>query len=110
MAKEYSKYQQKIIKNYYENREAIALQRAQEDEAIRQLRAQAGQCLMEERLTEALRLVEQALRLRPTDSESKTLRRDIQLETTLELARRVGCDPDPVRATCWHLKSWARQH
>jgi len=25
-----SKYQQKIIKNYYENREAIALQRAQE--------------------------------------------------------------------------------
>ena len=27
MAKEYSKYQQKIIKNYYNNREAISLQR-----------------------------------------------------------------------------------
>ena len=27
---EYSKYQQKIIKNYYENRDSIALQRAQE--------------------------------------------------------------------------------
>jgi hypothetical protein len=26
----YSKYQQKIIKNYYNNRDAIALQRAQE--------------------------------------------------------------------------------
>lgn len=26
----YSKYQQKVIKNYYENRESIALQRAQE--------------------------------------------------------------------------------
>ena len=27
---EYSKYQQKVIKRYYENRDAIALQRAQE--------------------------------------------------------------------------------
>ena len=27
MGKEYSKYQQKIIKNYYNNREAISLQR-----------------------------------------------------------------------------------
>lgn len=27
MAKEYSKHQQKIIKNYYDNREAISLQR-----------------------------------------------------------------------------------
>jgi hypothetical protein len=27
MAKDYSKYQQKIIKNYYNNREAISLQR-----------------------------------------------------------------------------------
>lgn len=30
MAKEYSKYQQKIIKNYYDNREAISLQRLSE--------------------------------------------------------------------------------
>jgi len=27
---EYSKYQQKVIKNYYENRDTLALQRAQE--------------------------------------------------------------------------------
>jgi coenzyme F420-reducing hydrogenase delta subunit len=27
---EYSKYQQKVIKNYYENRDAISLQRVQE--------------------------------------------------------------------------------
>ena len=27
MAKEFSKYQQKIIKNYYDNRDAISLQR-----------------------------------------------------------------------------------
>jgi hypothetical protein len=27
---EYSKYQQKVIRNYYENRDSIALQRAQE--------------------------------------------------------------------------------
>jgi hypothetical protein len=27
---EYSKYQQKVIKNYYDNRDAIALQRASE--------------------------------------------------------------------------------
>ena len=30
MGKEYSKYQQKIIKNYYDNREAISLQRLSE--------------------------------------------------------------------------------
>ena len=30
MAKNHSKYQQKIIKNYYENREAISIQRLQE--------------------------------------------------------------------------------
>jgi hypothetical protein len=30
MDKKYSKYQQKIIKNYYENREAISLQRLSE--------------------------------------------------------------------------------
>lgn len=30
MAKEHSKYQQKIIKNYYDNREAISLQRLSE--------------------------------------------------------------------------------
>jgi hypothetical protein len=30
MAQEYSKHQQKIIKNYYQNREAISLQRLQE--------------------------------------------------------------------------------
>lgn len=30
MAKEYSKYQQKVIKNYYDNREAISLQRLSE--------------------------------------------------------------------------------
>ncbi len=30
MAKQYSKYQQKIIKNYYDNREAISLQRLSE--------------------------------------------------------------------------------
>lgn len=30
MAKEYSKHQQKIIKRYYENREAIGLQRLSE--------------------------------------------------------------------------------
>lgn len=30
MAKQYSKYQQKIIKNYYDNREASGLQRLQE--------------------------------------------------------------------------------
>ena len=30
VAKSYSKHQQKIIKNYYENRDAISLQRAQE--------------------------------------------------------------------------------
>ncbi len=30
MAKQYSKHQQKIIKNYYDNREAISLQRLSE--------------------------------------------------------------------------------
>jgi len=30
MAKNYSKYQQKVIKNYYDNREAISLQRLSE--------------------------------------------------------------------------------
>lgn len=30
MAKEYSKYQQNIIKRYYDNREAVSLQRLQE--------------------------------------------------------------------------------
>ena len=30
MAQEYSKHQQKIIRNYYQNREAISLQRLQE--------------------------------------------------------------------------------
>jgi hypothetical protein len=30
MAQEYTKHQQKIIKNYYQNREAISLQRLQE--------------------------------------------------------------------------------
>lgn len=30
MAKEYSKHQQKIIKNYYDNREAVSLQRLSE--------------------------------------------------------------------------------
>ena len=30
MAKEYSKHQQKIIKNYYDNRDAISLQRLSE--------------------------------------------------------------------------------
>ena len=30
MAKKHTRYQQKIIKNYYENREAISLQRLQE--------------------------------------------------------------------------------
>lgn len=30
MAKQYSKYQQNIIKNYYDNREAISLQRLSE--------------------------------------------------------------------------------
>ena len=30
MGKEYSKYQQKVIKNYYDNREAISLQRLSE--------------------------------------------------------------------------------
>lgn len=30
MGKEYSKHQQKIIKNYYDNREAISLQRLSE--------------------------------------------------------------------------------
>lgn len=30
MAKEYSKHQQKIIKRYYDNREAVSLQRLQE--------------------------------------------------------------------------------
>ena len=30
MAKEYSKYQQKIIQRYYDNREAVSLQRLQE--------------------------------------------------------------------------------
>ncbi len=30
MAKQHSKYQQKIIKNYYDNREAISLQRLSE--------------------------------------------------------------------------------
>jgi len=30
VAKKYSKYQQKIIKNYYENREAISFQRLSE--------------------------------------------------------------------------------
>lgn len=30
MAKQYSKHQQKIIKNYYENRDAISLQRLSE--------------------------------------------------------------------------------
>lgn len=30
MAKQYSKYQQKVIKNYYDNREAISLQRLSE--------------------------------------------------------------------------------
>lgn len=30
MAKEFSKYQQKVIKNYYDNRDAISLQRLSE--------------------------------------------------------------------------------
>ena len=30
MAKEYSKYQQNVIKRYYDNREAVSLQRLQE--------------------------------------------------------------------------------
>lgn len=30
MERQYSKYQQKVIKNYYENREAISLQRLSE--------------------------------------------------------------------------------
>ena len=30
MAKQYSKYQQKIIKNYYDNKDAISLQRLSE--------------------------------------------------------------------------------
>jgi hypothetical protein len=30
MAKDYSKYQQKVIKNYYDNRDAISLQRLSE--------------------------------------------------------------------------------
>ena len=30
MAKQYSRYQQKIIKNYYDNRDAISLQRLSE--------------------------------------------------------------------------------
>ena len=81
---EHSKYQQNIIKNYYENRENIALQRVQE--LVTELFLSEGK----KRTTQWERLEKHLLKLEVKQETIDALREKDDPQLVAKLAERLG--------------------
>lgn len=81
---EHSKYQQNIIKNYYENRENIALQRVQE--LVTELFLSEGK----KRATQWDRLEKHLLKLEVKQETIDALREKDDPQLVAKLAERLG--------------------